>query len=106
MNPIDRIETAPAGETKYSAETKSAADPARPIKQAGQQFEALLIGELLRMTHSGEEGWLGAGEDSASSCAMGVAEESLAQTIAAQGGFGLGNLVTHSLAAATQRERH
>jgi Rod binding domain-containing protein len=94
MNAIDRVQAPlPAGGS-------SALDAARPIKQAGQQFEALLIGELLRMTHTGEESWLGSGEDSASSCAMGVAEESLAQVISSQGGFGLGNLVTESLTAA------
>jgi Rod binding domain-containing protein len=94
MNAIDGVQA------PLPTDGASAPDAWRPIKQAGQQFEALLISELLRMTHSGEEGWLGSGEDSASSCATGVAEESLAQAIAAQGGFGIGNLVTRSLTAA------
>jgi len=95
MNAIDGVQA------PLPTDGASAPDAGRPIKQAGQQFEALLISELLRMTHSGEESWLGSGEDSASSCAMGVAEESLAQVISSQGGFGLGSLVTKSLTAAS-----
>jgi Rod binding domain-containing protein len=95
MNAIDGIQAS------LPAAGGSALAAARPLQQAGQQFEALLISELLRMTHSGEESWLGSGEDSASSCAMGVAEESLAQVISSQGGFGLGSLVTKSLTAAS-----
>jgi len=97
MNTID-----PAQAARPSPGTGLDPGPQPAIKKAGQQFEALLIGELLRMTHSGEESWLGSGEDSSSSCAMGVAEESLAQAISSRGGFGLGNLVTESLAAASQ----
>jgi Rod binding domain-containing protein len=76
-------------------------NPPRHVQQAGQQFEALLISQVLKMTHGEDGGWLGSGEDSASSCAMGIAEESLAQSLAAQGGFGLAPLVTKSLNAAS-----
>ena len=77
-------------------------DLSRPctIAQAGQQFESLLIAELLRMTHDEGASWLGSGENGASSSAMSVAEESLAQSLATQGGFGIGDLVTKSLTAA------
>lgn len=78
--------------------------PPRTIRQAGEQFESLLIAELLRMTHGEEGSWLGAGEDPASSCAMGLADESLAGAISSQGGFGLGKLVTESLASASRAE--
>jgi hypothetical protein len=46
-------------------------DPAK-IRDAAQQFEALLIGQLLETASQGG-GWLGSGEDSASSCANGFA---------------------------------
>ena len=78
--------------------------PPRNVKQAGQQFEALLISQVLKMTHSEDGGWLGSGEDSASSCATGIAEESLSQSLAAKGGFGLAQLVTKSLNAASHQE--
>jgi Rod binding domain-containing protein len=66
------------------------------INQAAQQFEALLIGQILRSAHTGESGWLGT-DDSSGSCATGFAEEQLANTIAQQGGFGLAKLITQDL---------
>jgi Rod binding domain-containing protein len=101
MNTIDRN----AAQTQFLTDGASDAAPASANRKAGQQFEALLIAELLRMTHGEEGSWLGSGEDSASSAAMGVAEESLAQAFSSTGGFGLANLVTKSLAAAAQGKR-
>ena len=75
-----------------------AQDPGR-IDQAAQQFEALLIGQILHSAHTGESGWLGT-DDSSGSCATGFAEEQLANTIAQQGGFGLAKLITRDLAKA------
>ena len=82
-----------------TAETAGVALRPRNVKQASQQFEALLITELLRLAHGEEGGWLGTGEDSTASSAIGLAEESLAQTISASGGLGLSDLVTKDLAA-------
>jgi Rod binding domain-containing protein len=76
----------------------------RTIAQAGQQFESLLIAELLRAAHDEGGSWLGSGEDGASGSAMSVAEESLAQALASQGGFGIGDLVTKSLTAAQDNQ--
>jgi Rod binding domain-containing protein len=69
----------------------------RNLPEAAQQFESLLIGELLRMAHSGEGGWLGSGEGSTASPAIGLAEDSLAQAISSHGGLGLSNYVVQSL---------
>jgi Rod binding domain-containing protein len=73
-----------------------AGDPAR-IQAAAQQFEALLIAQVLRSAHDGDSGWLGSGEDSSGACATDYAEEQLAATIAQQGGFGLGKLIAQGL---------
>jgi Rod binding domain-containing protein len=70
-------------------------DPAK-IQDAAQQFEALLIGQILE-TVSQDGGWLGSGEDSASSCANGFAQEQLAGMMAQQGGFGLSKLIAEGL---------
>jgi len=70
-------------------------DPAK-IQDAAQQFEALLIGQILE-TASQDGGWLGSGEDSASSCANGFAQEQLAGMMARQGGFGLSKLIAAGL---------
>ena len=70
-------------------------DPAK-IHDAAQQFEALLLGQILE-TISKDGGWLGSGEDSASSCANGFAQEQLAAMMAKQGGFGLSKLIAEGL---------
>ena len=70
-------------------------DPAK-IQDAAQQFEALLIGQILE-TASQDGGWLGSGEDSASSCANGFAQEQLAAVMAQQGGLGLSKLIAEGL---------
>jgi len=70
-------------------------DPAR-IREAAQQFEALLLGQILETVSQGG-GWLGSGEDSASSCANGFAQEQLAAMMAKQGGFGLSKLIAQGL---------
>jgi flagellar protein FlgJ len=70
-------------------------NPAK-IHQAAQQFEALLIGQILHSAHGSEGGWLGS-DDSSGSCATDFAEEQLANTIAQQGGLGLATLITQGL---------
>jgi len=70
-------------------------DPAK-IRDAAQQFEALLLGQILETVSQGG-GWLGSGEDSASACANGFAQEQLATMMARQGGFGLSKLIAQGL---------
>ena len=69
----------------------------RGIRQAAQAFESLLVAQMLKMAHSDDEGWLGSGGDSASAPAMGIAEESLASSICANGGLGLADVIVRSL---------
>lgn len=70
-------------------------DPAK-IRDAAQQFEALLIAQVLQSAHQGS-GWLGSGEDSAGGCASSFAEQQLALTMARQGGFGLADMISKGL---------
>ena len=60
---------------------------AKPSKlhAAAQQFEALVIGEMLRtQRENGSEGWLGSGgDDSGSDSAMDLAEGQLSNALAA-----------------------
>ena len=58
-----------------------AATPAK-IHDAAQQFEALLLGQILHSVHDGDSGWLGSGGDSSSGCAGDYAERQLAASIA------------------------
>jgi Rod binding domain-containing protein len=70
-------------------------DPAK-VHDAAQQFEALLLGQLLETAREGG-GWMGSGGDSASGCATGFAEQHLATMMAKQGGFGLATLIEKGL---------
>ena len=66
---------------------------------AAGQFEALLIGQMLKSVRESESGWLGTGDDSSSDSVMAMAEEHLASAITAAGGFGLGKLLKSGLEA-------
>jgi len=69
-----------------------------PIKQAATQFEALIIGQVLKAAReSSDKGWLGTGDDKTSEMAMDMAEQGLAQGLAAQGGLGIAKMVTAHL---------
>ena len=70
-------------------------DPAR-IRDAAQQFEALLLGQILRSARE-NGGWLGSGSDSSADCATSFAEQHLSAMLAQQGGFGLTEVITHGL---------
>jgi Rod binding domain-containing protein len=80
--------------------TASLAAGAPPGKLAGaaQQFEALLIGEMLK---SSSNAWLDSDADSGAESAMGMAQTQFAQALAAGGGFGLAKTIEKSIAAQT-----
>ena len=72
-------------------------DPAK-IHDAASQFEALLLAEMLKSVREASgEGWLGAGGDEAGGMMLEVAQEHLAQVLAAQGGLGIARLVEEGL---------
>ncbi|MEO8592028.1 MAG: hypothetical protein ABI759_01790 [Candidatus Solibacter sp.] len=61
------------------------------IHKTAQQFEALLIGELLKTSReAGSSGWLGTGdEDEAGQIGVEVGEQEFARMLATSGGLGL-----------------
>lgn len=71
-------------------------DPAK-VRDAAQQFEALLLGQLLRSVRESGKGWLGSGGDAASDCATELAEQQFARLLALQGGLGLASLIEKGL---------
>jgi peptidoglycan hydrolase FlgJ len=75
-------------------------DPVK-VREAAKQFEALLIGQMMKSMRDSEGGWLGTGEDDSSSSAMEYAQESFAQSMAASGGLGLASLVSKGLSKAS-----
>ena len=70
-------------------------DTPAKIRDAAQQFEALLIGQILRTVRE-SGGWLG-NSDSSSECAMDYAEQQLAIVMAQRGGLGLADLIAKGL---------
>jgi flagellar protein FlgJ len=72
------------------------------VAAAAQQFEALLIGQMLKSMHDSDDGgWTGTDSDDAGAPAMELADEQMAQAIASHGGFGLAHLVASGLNART-----
>jgi flagellar protein FlgJ len=72
--------------------------PPQHIQEAAQQFEALLVGQLLKAARSADgEAWLGGGSDSSATPAIEFAEEQLAAALSARGGLGLAAMIAQSL---------
>ena len=86
---IDKLTSATAG----SAPTANALK----LKDSARQFEALMIGQMLKSARESGGSWFGGGEDEASATATGMAEEQLANTLAVSGGLGLASMVLKGL---------
>jgi len=71
-------------------------DPAK-VLDAAKQFEALLIGQMMKSMQDSEGGWLGTGDDQSSSSAMEYGEEAFAQAMAQNGGLGLAAMIAKGL---------
>jgi Rod binding domain-containing protein len=67
------------------------------VQDAAQQFEALLLSEIMQSERESGGGWLGSGEDSSGDSAVGFAEQQLALVLARQGGLGLAGLISSGL---------
>jgi Rod binding domain-containing protein len=67
------------------------------VHDAAQQFEALLMGQILRSARQNGSGWLGGGEDSSAECATDYAEQQFAAVLAQHGGLGLADLIVKGL---------
>lgn len=64
------------------------------LHQAAQQFEALLIGEMMKsVREDGEDGWLGSGGGAGDDSAMDMAQSQFANAMATSGGLGLTKVI-------------
>jgi len=90
---LDKLITVAAVDAGVSAPKD---DPVK-VRESAKQFEALLIGQMLKSMRDAEGGWLGTEGDDASSAAMEYAQENFAQTLASSGGLGLAKLVAGGL---------
>jgi len=82
----------------------SAKDSPAKIHEAAQQFESLLIGQLLKTSReAGGGGWMGTDDDDAGATAMEMAEQQFARMLAASGGLGLAKTIEAGLRARSQQ---
>ena len=86
-------------QAKISAGVPSTrADSPEKIKEAAAQFEALLIGQMMKsMRESSSGGWMGESGDSSSMSILELADEQLERVLAARGGLGIARLVVQGL---------
>jgi Rod binding domain-containing protein len=77
------------------------ADPTK-MKDTAQQFEALLISQMMKSAReSSAGGWGGDSGDKAGESMMDMAEQQLSQLLAAGGGLGLAKLVIQGISGKT-----
>jgi|HubBroStandDraft_4_1064222.scaffolds.fasta_scaffold927231_1 flagellar protein FlgJ len=93
---MGQLEIAQIASLAAGGQARKTDDPAK-VKDAAEQFEALLIGQILRSAREGGGGWLGSGGDSAGDSATEFAEQQFAASLAKQGGFGLADLISKGL---------
>ena len=99
MNITDTLSSA----VPYASTAGRPADDPAKVRDAAKQFEALLIGQMMKSMHDSEGGWLGTGDDQSSSPAMEYGQEIFAQAMAASGGLGLAELVANGLQRASTK---
>ena len=79
-----------------SPQTTPVSGDKKPSKlhEAAQQFEALMIGEMMKsVRESGSEGWLGSGGETGDDSALEMAESQFSQALAMNGGLGLSHVI-------------
>jgi Rod binding domain-containing protein len=68
------------------------------LHAAAQQFEALVIGEMMRsQREAGSEGWMGSGGGTGDDSAMDMAEAQFSNALAAGGGLGLAKMIEKTM---------
>jgi len=72
-------------------------DTPEKVLDAAQQFEALLLAQMLRTIRESGKGWLGGDDSATADTATEFAEQQFAVVLARQGGLGLAQLISRGL---------
>ena len=73
-------------------------DTPEKVRGAAQQFESLLIGQLLKTSReAGQSGWLGTESDDAGQIGVEMAEQQFARMLSAGGGLGMAKMIAQGL---------
>ncbi len=99
--PVRTREAAAAGTSEAVASVLKAAEKpvsaeksTQKLADAAQEFESLLLAQILKTAReAGSGGWLGAGESHGMSSTMELAEAQLARAMAENGALGIGKLL-------------
>jgi Rod binding domain-containing protein len=87
-----------AGATGAVSRSECPRDTPDTIARAATQFEALLIGEVLKSAREADgSSWTGSEEDEAGSTLMEVSEQQISSALAAKGGLGLATILSAGL---------
>jgi len=91
--------TASSATFSFPSISPDAASKPSKLHVAAQQFEALLIGEMMKSVHEdSSSGWLGSDDgEGGTNQAMEMAESQFANALAANGGLGLARVVERSV---------
>ena len=82
---------------QLGAAAKASHDTPEKLNKAAREFEALMIGQMLKsMRESSFGGGWGTGDQSGD-VALEMAEQQMSQVLASNGGLGLARLITKSL---------
>ncbi|MBV9761651.1 MAG: hypothetical protein JO340_13905 [Acidobacteriaceae bacterium] len=83
----------------------SSRDTPEAISKAATQFEALLIGEVMKSAREADgSGWMGTDEDEAGSTLMDVSEQQISQALASSGGLGLAKMISAGLSSSSKHQ--
>jgi Rod binding domain-containing protein len=97
MDAISQLPASPGGISSPQQPTR------QQIETAAQQFEGLLLHQLLKSASGGDGGWMGTGEeDTAGLQALDLAQEQFAAALSARGGLGLAKMVIPQLTAESE----
>jgi len=94
---MDRLQIAQMVPLAASTDQPHRSDSPAKIQDAAQQFEALLLGQILRSERESGNGWLSSGNSSSGDSITEFAEQHLAMALAQQGGLGLASLIAQGL---------
>jgi Rod binding domain-containing protein len=95
LTPALQPERKAAGQSFQDALAQASSTQPSKIADAAKQFEALMLGQILKAAReSSDGGWLGTGEDHSGELALDMAEQQFAQAMSARGGLGLAKMVT------------
>ena len=90
-----------------SAAPASVDPKTKKIHNAAQQFEALMVGEMLKSAReSDSDGWLGSGGSTGDDSAMDMAESQFSNALAKSGGLGLAKMIESSMSRVNDKSQN